>query len=161
MGTFFNWLREWRSPFWRKSTIRLKDISGGHIIYQNGTKLLGMKLMAQNWKKIEKKKQTTGRLPLCRVGRATWNTGIFFLALSGVFVNVIQRMKIILEPCYLLLRQYPKNWDLISSRPSRKPFPVKDPRCDRDPSLILAVNTIDSSPVWSDNCSTYDTRNNV
>ena len=56
---------------------------------------------------------------------------------------------------YSLLIQYPRNCDLISSLPSKKPLPMLDPRCDNVPSLILAVRIMDSSPVWSDNCSIW------
>ena len=47
------------------------------------TERLWMKHMERNWQKSNWKKKVTGRRPLGRVGQATWNTGIFFLALLG------------------------------------------------------------------------------
>ena len=53
---------------------RLKDIGGGHTIYQNGTERLGMKHMARKTK-IEKSEPTGGHY-VGSVGPP--ETGIFF-----------------------------------------------------------------------------------
>jgi hypothetical protein len=72
------------------------------------------------------------------------------------FTSVSSKQDFKFNLLHLLLRQYPRNCDFISSRPSKKPLPVLEPRCDREPSCTLAVRMIDSSPVCSDSCSIYN-----
>lgn len=87
MGTFFHidWENGSRhfggSPQSRRRWVQASESYRRRSHYlPKWTERLWMKHMERNWQKSNWKKKVTGRRPLGRVGQATWNTGIFFLA---------------------------------------------------------------------------------